>query len=104
MESTKVQTTCILASFYNILLCCSAATPGSQKATAAISGGSIADYVCFTLRKPGSDEVVAIIIETKMDKISHHAVAQVITFSMCLLPKCSYSPVFCIHYRQLDTT
>jgi hypothetical protein len=71
-----------LASFYIILLCCSAATPGSLDVTSPITVGSTADYVCFTLRKPGSNEVVAIIIETKIEKFSQHAVAQAIGYYM----------------------
>ena len=53
-------------------------TPSTQVAEAT-SAGSRADYSCYTIRK--KDKILAVVIETKMDKSSQDALAQVYPFT-----------------------
>ena len=50
-------------------------TPATKVADAT-SGGSRADYTCYTLRD-SDDQILAVVLETKMDHSSQDAVAQV---------------------------
>ena len=53
-------------------------TPSTQVAEAT-SAGSRADYSCYTIRK--KDKILAVVIETKMDRSSQDALAQVYPFT-----------------------
>ena len=53
-------------------------TPSTQVAEAT-SAGSRADYSCYTIRK--KDKIIAVVIETKVDKSSQDALAQVYPFT-----------------------
>ena len=55
-------------------------TPSTQVAEAT-SAGSRADYSCYTIRRRKNDEILAVVIETKMDKSSQDALAQVCPFT-----------------------
>ena len=57
----------------------SLSTSTSPTRTQATSAGSRADYSCYTIRK--KDEILAVVIETKMDKSSQDALAQVYPFT-----------------------
>ena len=54
--------------------------PSTQVAEAT-SAGSRADYSCYTIRRRKNDEILAVVIETKMDKSSQDALAQVYPFT-----------------------